>query len=245
MSKFIRLLSTAALLITAFGLSVFSVHAQESVEYGDIVEGEMTNDEFEFEYSFEGEEGDVVVIILTPVELYDELINPIMILENPEGDTIGDTTDAFVFGGPLILAAELDQSGKQTLFVTRQDKEDGESVGEFTIEFILLEVLEVDEALEGELKSESRAQYYAVKTDNDFAINWIRGDGDMLVRVSVNEIDNSNGLTEIGGADGSQLTEVAFGIFEGGETYIVSIAEPLFSFSFEETVEYQIVLLEP
>lgn len=238
MLKALRLMFVL-LLVIAGSLTV--VYAQDSIGYGDIVEGEMTEDDYEFEYTFEGSEGDVVLVVFRPVEEFGDLSSPIMMLMDASGDTVADTTDQFVFG-ELNLAAELPDDGEYTLLVTRADGASGESLGEFTVELLNLEVLEAGSPVEDETDSDSRPAYYAVKTEENWGLSYLKTDGTMETAIMVNTINDDNAsLNEVASVDGDMLTEAAIGIFEGGETYIVSVGEPLFAFNFN-TVEVEFTL---
>jgi hypothetical protein len=242
MMKILRLLSVAALLLV---IGLVSAQDAEGIAYGDVVEGEMTEDEFEFNYTFEGSEGDVIIVSFRPVEEFGDLDSPIIIITDADGDAIADTTDTFVFGN-LIVAAELEDDGEYNIFLTRADGDSGESVGEFTLELINLPILEVGSPLEEEeTDSDSRSQYYAVKSEEDWGISYLKLDGSMEIEVTVNTIDSSSAaLTAIASVDGDLLTEAAIGIFDGGETYVVSIGEPLFAFNFDTVdAEYSLELL--
>ncbi|MBC8170679.1 MAG: hypothetical protein H7X77_03370 [Anaerolineae bacterium] len=242
MTKLLRLLSVAALLLV---VSLVSAQDAENIEYGDVAEGEMTEDEFEFNYTFEGTEGDVVIVSFRPVEEFGDLGSPIIIVTDEDGDTVADTTDAFVFGN-LIVAAELENDGEYNIFLTRADGRSGDSVGEFTLELINLPILEVGSPLEAEeTDSDSRSQYYAVKSDENWGLSYLKLDGSMEVEVAVNTIDTTSAsLIEVASVDGDMMNEAAIGIFEGGDTYVVSIGEPLFAFNFDTVdAEYSLELL--
>lgn len=242
MTKILRLLSVAALLLVA---SLATAQGGEAIKYGEVVKGEMTEDEYEFTYTFEGSDGDVIIIAFSPVDEFGDLNSPIIVLTDPEGDTVADTTNNFVFGS-LIAAAELKDDGEYTLLVTRADGKSGESVGEFTVEVVNLPVLEAGKPLtEEETDSESRSQYYAVKSEDDWGLSYLKLDGTMEVEITINTINTSGAnLSPVASVDGDLLTEVAIGIFDGDETYIVSVGEPLFAFNFSKVkAEYSLELL--
>ncbi|MBC8099581.1 MAG: hypothetical protein H7Y11_09065 [Armatimonadetes bacterium] len=246
MLKALRLSALLALVLAS--LLATTVRAQDAAEYGDVFEGEMTEDEYEFEITFEGEEGDIIALVLTPIIAEDafisDLTSPIMMLEF-DGDTVADTTSQFVFGGPLSLVTVLEDSGEYTLFITREDGSSGDSVGEFEVAFNSVEILEIEEPVTGSAETDGGVNYYAVQSDSDWGISYLKADGDLDVEIAINRLDeNSSGLTRVAYASGSELTEAAFGILEGGDVYIVTVGEPAFAFSFSpEDAEFQLELL--
>ena len=122
-------------LILALIVAVPAVLAQDSLAYGDTVAGAITSDEFSIEYTFEGTEGDVVVIEMRRTSTDEELRRPAVQLIAPDGDVLGDTSDNFSFGFAL-LAAQLPESGTYTIIAGRIDGPDGDSVGGFELELI-------------------------------------------------------------------------------------------------------------
>ncbi len=241
MLKLFRVL-IALLMVLVVGLS--AVQAQDTVTLGEVIEGEMTADEYEFEYQFEAEAGEVIAALFTDPEQTGNLVSPILILTNPAGDVIADTSDAFTFGD-LTLFAEINSSGTYTLTVTRMDEEDGTDEGVFNLEIISVPVIGTGEVIEDSVSTEGGVALYAVRPDSEWAVSYVRGAGDMEVELTVNSIDSSIGtLEELALVEGEGVTEVVLGLFEEDETYIVRVGEPLFAFTFdEEEVEYTLEVL--
>jgi hypothetical protein len=240
MFKLARIFMILALLLAA---SLSAVHAQEEGVLATF-EGEMTEDEYEFEFTFDAEEGQIIAAIFNDISEGGTLYSPTLVLENPAGDTIADTTESFSFGN-VSLFAEVNSSGTYTLYISRFDEEDGTDVGEFTIDIVEVPVLEAGSVTEGTLSSEGNPGYYVVDTESPFGISLVKGDGDMAFNLSVNTIDSQSGtLTELATAEGEALTEVLLGIFEGEEPYVVMVGEPFFFFSFDETsTDYTVELV--
>jgi hypothetical protein len=110
----------------------------EAIEYGDTVEGEITDDQFAVVYSFEGEEGDVVTITMVDTSRNGEL-DPYLILLDENGEVIAENDDA-ERGARLpddldsqIAEFELPEDGVYTIVATRYQFEDGAGEGEFEL----------------------------------------------------------------------------------------------------------------
>ncbi len=236
-----RLLVFVLLAVLAMGATV---QAQDSLTYNTPVTGEMTETDYEFTYKFDGTEGDVVVIDLEPVDPLGDLENPILMLQGPDGDMVGDTTDFFTFGS-VSLALELPSTGAYTLTVTRADGDAGESVGEFTLEVIQAEALAVGGAVSGSTDSDSRTQYYYVNAAQEFGVSYEKLTGDFYAQLAVNLIDETGSLREVAVASGDEAERLALGSFDADTLYLVTISRPLFSFAFNTvTAEYELQVTE-
>jgi hypothetical protein len=247
MPKIARLLMILTLI---FAASLSAVRAQEETQ--DVIstfEGEMTEDEYEFEYTFEAEEGQVIAALFTDVSEGATLTAPTLRLENPAGDVIADSTVNFFSFGNISLFANANSSGTYTLTLGRMDGETGTDVGEFTIDVLAVPFLEAGSVVSGSAASGQRAGYYAVSSDSPWGVSYVKGEGDMNIGVSVNSIDSQAGtLTALASAEGDSLTEATLGVFETEDTYIVTVGEPDsffgISFSFEDTsADYTIELV--
>ncbi|MCU0497744.1 MAG: hypothetical protein MUF87_10365 [Anaerolineae bacterium] len=243
--KLIRFVSLFALLIALFGAALVQAQDSESIEYNEPVEGEFTEDDFEFAYTFEGSEGDVIIARVDPVELFGDFDNSILILEDPNGDTVFDTTDAFSFGRSQ-AAAQLEEDGEYTLIVTREDGEDGESVGEYILEVVLAEELTLDEAVAGEANSEDRPQYYYVLSEDDFGLQYMR-DGDFAATVTVNVIsdEDTGAFDDVATLGGSEIEGGALYNLDADTLYVVTVGRGLFDIIFDEAdTEFELMVIE-
>jgi len=109
-----------------------------SIEYGDTVEGEITDDAVYVYYSFEGEEGDVVTITLVDTSRSGDL-DPYVGLVDESGEVIAENDDA-ERGARLpdsfdsqITEFELPDDGTYVIIATRYGFEDGTGEGEFEL----------------------------------------------------------------------------------------------------------------
>ena len=239
-------------ILFAFLLLSFAVYAQEganTLTYGDSMTGEITNRNFEVEYSFQGSAGDVIVVELIPDDTLDGLSQPSIIILNSEFDVLA-SVDAGI--SAAVLVYELGQDGEYFILATRRDGRSGESIGPYTLELSLVPLLEPSQTMQGSVTSEQPA-YYAVKSTVDFNISYERGDGDFYPAIEINVIEDQffsdDNLESIATLEGDSLKRGTIGINvegSGQALFIVTISEPLFQFNLSEksvdfTVEMTVV----
>lgn len=230
-----RLLLVALLLL----LAVPVVYAQDAIEPGQVVVGELTTDVYELTYTFEGKEGEVVIIEADPVDVLGDLDDTILILTDPSGAVVVDTTEAFSFGSSL-AAATLPASGTYTVTVTRENGADGESVGEFELAVTLPQSVTADSPASNTISSEGRKQYYIVMSDTAFSLNYARSDGEFYPDVIINTINEDDGdLSQVAQLSGETFSVGMMGYFEAGTLYVITVRERFFDFNFSEvTADY-------
>lgn len=119
-----------SLLVLAFVMIAPSLAQNSTLAYGDTVTGEITNENYEVPYTFEGKAGDVIVVEMTMLE---EGLDPYLQLKNAEGEIISFNDDGGVglnsVMGPVVLPAD----GIYTIVATRYMQADGGSVGSFEL----------------------------------------------------------------------------------------------------------------
>jgi len=232
MSKFVSSLFFLIVLVL-MGVSIVTAQG-EVLEYGDVVEGEISNAEFELEYTFQGNAEDVIVIEMVPVDTMGDLDAPELVLLNSDNTVVADTTNNFDFG-QAILVAELPADDIYVLLATREDGRAGESVGAFTLSLQLPEVIKADAIAEGNVTNEDRPAYYMVDSMDDFNLIYNKQDGDFFPQVTVFALgDDPGSVDEVAAASGSAMSTLNFGTFTGGEPYVVAVERALFDFSFDE-----------
>jgi hypothetical protein len=235
-----------------FLLLSFAVHAQEgedTLTYGDSVTGEITNRNFEVEYSFQGSGGEVVIVELVPDEAFEGLSQPSLLILNAEFDVLS-TVDAY--GSAAVLAYEVPQDGQYFILATRKDGRGGESEGGYTLNLTLVPMLHPGEVIEGRATNEQPG-YYGVKTNTDFDVFYRRGDGDFYPAISINVLEegflSDDNLESIATLEGESLKRgsLGVGLVGAGETlFIVTVNEPLLQFNFEEkAVSYTLEMTQP
>ncbi|MFN8372218.1 MAG: PPC domain-containing protein [Anaerolineae bacterium] len=119
---------------------------QDSVlEYGETIQGEIDDENFQQIYTFEGSEGDIVTITMIDVSAEDSL-DPLLILLDPAGTEVtrNDDGDSAIVGqfNSQIRNLTLPADGTYTIIATRFSQETGTTVGEYELSLV-----------EGELES--------------------------------------------------------------------------------------------
>ena len=138
--KFIRLYMILAVMLFA-PMALAFAQDEGPLGYGDSIQGEITNRNFEIEYSFEGTVGEVVVIQMTPEDTRDGLTRPSVILLDTEFEVLSTVTgnrDA------ATLVYMLPADGEYFILATRHDGRAGDSVGAYTL--VIEQVSEIGRA---------------------------------------------------------------------------------------------------
>lgn len=228
-------------------LSSSFVSAQDALDYGDSVDGEITNREYEVEYIFAGSEGDVIIITLTPEDEFGGLSNPVIILLDSEGDDLTTVESGL---GAAALIYDLPEDGEYIIIASRSDGRTGDAVGGYTLTLDVAKELAAGEPVSGVATNEE-AQYYFIRPDGDFAILYTHEGGDFSPEITANELGeqyfSNNNLEALITIRGESIDEVIFSVNTRSDLIIVRVGPSLFEFSFgsedvEFTIEY--VLLD-
>ncbi len=224
-----RIFFLVSLLMLIFA-SVIGVQAQQEILADTPVTGEITNESFAQEYVYKGTAGEVLVIVLAPVDVLSDYDQPALIVADESGrELIND--DSF---GTLTVALELEEDGIYTMTASRYDGANGLSVGEYTLTVIKPQEMALGDMVEGRIDNES-TQYYMYRGEDDFILVYNR-DGSFAPQVSLITISDDGLLNEVGFMGGDLVTAAAIGIIPGETTYLIRLAPALFSFSFDTQV---------
>ncbi|MBE0688514.1 MAG: hypothetical protein IH587_00150 [Anaerolineae bacterium] len=240
-----RLFAIFILFVLVFSL-VPAALAQDSLGYGDTVTDSISSDAFSFEYTFEGGEGDVIIIEMRRTNTDEDMTRPEIHLLDSEGDEIATTADMFSYGS-AVLAARLTDEGTYTIVATRTDGADGDSVGEFELELIQPITLEADEDLvEGEVDKDSRDQYFYLPADGNISVVYRPGDSTYIPIMAVNVI-NDGTLRALGQIAGVFIEEGSITIdADGDDIYIVTVAADESDYLFRDVQsEFEIGVVTP
>ena len=233
----LRILIVALLLVVAL-----PAQAQQTLTYGEPITSEITDDVPEQVYTFFGKADEVVVIGMEAVDILADLDRMMLILIDPEGETLVERDS---FSGPVIFA-ELPADGTYTVIATRPEEDD--SVGEFTLAAGLVPEVSLGDTLSDTVTTEDGDHYYLYRGADDFFLNYTKEAGDFAPEVSVNVIDVDRGegqLDVVGVLGGQFVRRGSMGAFPGEDLYIIRLGEASFSFSFGElTATYAVELLD-
>jgi hypothetical protein len=220
-------------------------YAQDALEVGTPVRGEITNAEFEVEYTFSGAADSVVIIELLAEddegfmnELYGQVI-----LVNSSGEVVVDTADNFTFGDAT-LVTQLPADDEYTIIATREDGRAGESEGEFTLILNVPDVLGFGDVAEGAASSEGEALYYVVEAEEDFELSYNKNAGDFDPEILISTVADNNSDTEDYASINGSITNVSIGDIPAG-LYIIEVDDALFSFYWDEVTADFTLSVEP
>lgn len=226
-------------LVAAFATTVVRAQA-EPIEYGETVTGELANNNFEFEYTFKGSEGDIIIIDMRATDFSNDVDDPQIDLLDSEGNLVLSTADQWVFNWVrmgLMLPADDDY----TIIATRKGGRGGSSVGEFQLTLMVPPVLTLDEIVAGSLVSDDPVSFYAVMLDEAFDVAYARTGGDMAPEIKVSQADPRTGeIRAVGRITGEAVSFGMLGTFEPDTVYFVEV-DP--GWSFRRTLEYEVAVI--
>lgn len=210
-------------------LAAFGVQAQDAIAIADTVTGELTEDNFAVEYTYNGKKDEVVVIEMIRSDLTNELSNPALILRDQNGD------DLVRYDGysTVTIIALLPEDGEYTIVATRTDDAAGTSVGEYTLSVLNPAELEANDSVDMAITSEE-IDYFVYRGDADFVLSYVR-EGEYGPEFSVNTIDTEilpGQLSVVAAIRGKVATQGSVGIIPGGEVYVIRVGRSLLSFDF-------------
>ncbi|MCL4251498.1 MAG: hypothetical protein KJ065_25325 [Anaerolineae bacterium] len=234
-------LAVCLVVCVAVLLLVPAALAQESMAYGDTVTNSITSDEFAFEYTFEGGEGDVVVVEMRRTNTDEDMTRPEIHLLDSEGEEIATTAETFSYGA-AVLVAKLTDSATYTIVATRNDDADGDSVSEFELELIQPTMLEAGaDLIDGEIDNDARDQYYYLPADGEVTVLYQPGDSIYIPILSVNVV-NQGTLRPLGQIAGVFIEQGTLTIdADEDDIYIVMVAADESDYIFRDVQsEYQL-----
>lgn len=236
-----KLLLVVVLLIAA--IATVPAAAQDAIPFNEIVVGEITDDAYAVSYTFEGAEGDIVIIDMGAVDILADLSEVVIELYDSAGTLIATTDDGFALSTAR-LAVQLEAADTYTVTATRAEGEAGTSVGEFYLRVALPEALST--AVSATISSEELPHYYLVDTTSSFGVFYTKSAGDFSPQMSIATLDDdSPDLAELAGLYGDSVTTGLLGNFEPDMPYIVVMTRALFSFSFgETTADYTLEIIQ-
>jgi len=155
------------------------------LQYGDSVDGEITDEMFEVPFTFVASRGDIVNIeLVSPDE--DDTLDPLLILLNENEDTIAENDDDPLGTGrdSFIRDFEISTDGTYTILATRFQRDLGTTEGDFTLNLSLSEgepdgtkgeptvtALELGDSVEGEITRSIGEQLFTFEASANQIVN--------------------------------------------------------------------------
>ncbi|MCC7207230.1 MAG: hypothetical protein IT323_07990 [Anaerolineae bacterium] len=230
MRRLIGIAFVLALLIA--GGSIVARAQGSPLQYGDVVEGEITNDAYEVEYTFTGSADDLVVIRMW-TEGFDNVLNePALALASADNTVIGSTADHISISEAALVAI-LPADGEYKILATRVDGSAGDSVGTYKLSVIQPELIPAGQPVSGAITSEDRL-YYVVVSSGPFTLRYERTSGTFAPEVSLNVVDETGDTESQASLSGSIVTAGTLEVDPGGEPlFLVILQESLWDFNFD------------
>lgn len=213
------------------------------IEYGLVIEAELSNETFAIPYTFAGSAGDVIVVLMNDAEPLGPMREPAIILRDPQDNELG-TMEGSV--GSLTFAAQLPFDGTYTLIATRTGEASGSSSGPFVLQLIQPTTLAVDETITAEASSET-SLFYLVEASGPFSLVYEKLSGEFSPEVTVNMIDDEFRLDDVAVLGGRYMSGGVLGLdpdlSREVEPFVVVVEEALFDFNFHTvTAAFELTL---
>jgi hypothetical protein len=161
-------------------IAVLPVFAQESIEIGDSVEGELTEADRSVRYTFEGESGQSLVITMTS-PLFDTFLS----LEGPDDSQVAFNDDSGPGNlnsriGPITLSDDGEYTIVADSYSHYYNTDTTAIEGEFTLSIQEVEArrIEYTQEVEGALTDETRQGFYTFRGQEGDIVNITMASGD-------------------------------------------------------------------
>lgn len=236
-----KLLLSALLIGALLVMGLGAVAAQDDrtpLELGEWVEGELTNNDYELKYTFEGKEGDIVLVEMQPKPgTYD--LDPYIVLRDSDGDVLGQNDD---FGYPLsVVVAELQADEQYVVLATRSGGSTGSSEGEFWLRVTVVDLVESGSELEATISSVSEEDIPAVfvmrpEERGEYTITFSQEVSELYAALRLSPwVDDSYESSLLSLESTAGVSEASFTVeLDGGQFYILRVSRAFGSFVFDE-----------
>lgn len=238
-----RLPAIALVLALVIAGGRVAVRAQgNALQYGDVVDGEITNEAFEVEYTFTGSANDVVIIRMWSEGFENTLSLPALALATAENQLLGSTTDHNSILDATLVAT-LPADGDYKILATRVDGSASQTVGTFKLSVLKPEALTPGQPVTGSISSEDVA-FYRVEAEGPFVLTYQRTGGTFSPEVSVNTVSDIGEAESQALLSGTIVRAGSLDIDPGGPgQFIVVLQQALWDFNFEVvSAEYSLTL---
>ncbi|GEM_PF-2699891 len=205
---------------------------------GGVIEGTITDDTFEIDYTYEGEANTPIVITMQSKGL-EELA---VILTNPYGNRIVTSATEQVIGDEdtHVVAAVLPIDGQYVITATRRDGRAGDTEGDFQLMLDVPEYLQPQSRISGVTDSTSW-QWYAVRQDDPFSVTYTKVDGSFSPEIGVYRLDVLSKLRSQAYLFGEDMSFGTLGRFADNQTHFIAIGQHTLQTTYDvayETSEY-------
>lgn len=202
-----------------------AAQTQNNLDYGDMVEGQISNQAFEIVYTFEGQKDEVVVITMTSAQ--DSGLDPYLYLTTTDNTVISQNDDAFNLNARIIM--RLPESSTYNIIATRLGGRTGEGEGQFSLSLEDVPSTEGDINIDGAASPTEQppTHIFVLDADGVYTITYSLSEGDYFPSLVLERVNNDEFYNdEIAslGADGLQTATIALNL-NAGELYVLSIQD--------------------
>lgn len=233
-----------ALMIFGFTNTVPPIAAQDepiSIHYGDTINEQITDDTFEIQYLFEGQEGEVVIIRMMSDGTDAGLATPAFQVFSGERRII-DSTRLFTLSQTVAYAAfQLPEDGEILLVATRRDGETGANSGWFDLSLNSAAPMEANLPIEGS-GSDSTEVYYVISPSGPFALSYTKTGGRFSPSIMISALRDGGTTEQAAEMSGMFLDAGTVSVTpDSGVIYLVRVGRAFLSPSTGD-VEYTLTL---
>jgi hypothetical protein len=185
MFKRLAILLSVALLM---GFAVITVNAKAAtaIAYGDVVEGEITADVTEVQYTLTAAKGDIVVLDMRRGK-DSELYSTAIIVQDPSGNEVVNTTED-TSANNTVAGFTADADGDYTVIATRNKYSD--TTGAFQLRPTAAKLLQSGDSIKGLVDNDSADVYYALPAATDMKISYTQTTGDYFLYFRILVLDS-------------------------------------------------------
>ena len=180
----------AALLILALLTLPAGAELDNLLAYGDVARGEISNRQFEIEYRFEAEEGDVISVSMESRDS-DAFRYPSLLLLSEDFELLAATHAR----SQVRIFHDVRADGVYLLFATRRLARAGPGEGGFSLLLERVAQLPAGQARCESVSGDSQ-RHYAIRANSDFELAYRFEGGGFRPEVTVNAIDVESGKLE-------------------------------------------------
>lgn len=230
-----RKVLVGVVVVLVAALMVLPALAQDggSLEYGQTVSGEITEDTLEQTYTFTGSAGDLIMVEMSSND--DNFLDPMLTLSGPDSAVIAENDD-FV-GLDALIVAILPADGSYSIGAMRSDF--GDSVGGYDLSLKQADLLQPGDSAEATVFSdyEKDVPTYIVvqpETSGVWAISYEQPAGDLHASITMFDASTGDYVFDLSETTGARSGTINVDL-EGGVPYIIAVQQSFGSFTFDDT----------
>lgn len=226
-------------MVVAFNTPTANAQGSGELVLGEWAEGEITADDIEHTYTFQGNAGNVVL-----VEMYrnpgDFGLDPELELLGTGGGTLAENDDFVVLGA--VIVAELPADGEYTVLARRSGGEDGSSEGAYILRASIVEPIGPGASLTATIHGADEQEIpnlWVLTTDRatTWSISFAHEGGELYPSIQLSswtgDIFDDTVVFELGETAGA-LSGTLNVSLEPDTFYVLTVQKALFAFVFED-----------